>query len=97
MPFRKQNIMKRTNSGTCKTVTIYTDEVTGIKSEKLEDCNKTLPDKEIFKISNQIKAGVPLKEINTKIITPTAQEINKAIENTPIKKAEVKNAEPTNE
>ena len=90
MPWPKQKIQLNKSFGSSPRETYTEDKEKGICIPKTEDCNKKLPDAENFKIENQLKAGVTLNEVNTKIINNengiNIKEFSKAIEKTISKK-----------
>lgn len=67
MPFPKLNVRFRQSFGTCPREHVTEDE-NGNAIVTTVPCNKKLPDAENFEIQNQIKAGVNLQEVSTKII-----------------------------
>lgn len=69
MPFPKRHIKLITGYGTSPRSKYITDEETGIIQEVVQACNKTLPKPELFKIKNQIKAGITLNEVPTKVVS----------------------------
>ena len=75
MPFPKLNVRFRNAFGSCMRQTYIENKETGICIPTTEECNKKLPDSENFEIHNQMRAGVTLQDVNTKILN-TNQEIN---------------------
>lgn len=66
MPFPKLNVNFHRGFGTCQIRKVQEDEQGNIITT-MEDCNKKLPEAENFEIQNQLKAGLNLQEVNTKI------------------------------
>lgn len=83
MPFPKNNVQFKQSFGSCPIVTTIEDESTGVLTEVTKSCNEKLPDAENFEIANQLKAGVAIKEVNTKILsnqnTPNMKDLTEAI------------------
>lgn len=80
MPFPKLNIQTPQSKSYNKKIKTHTDEITGIVTESYVDANENLPNAEMFSISNQLKAGVDLKEVNTKIVSNNnINELNEVI------------------
>lgn len=83
MPFPKNNVQFRQSFGSCPIVTTIEDESTGVLTEIKKKCNEKLPDAENFEIANQIKAGVAIQEVKTKILssqnTPNMKDLTEAI------------------
>lgn len=69
MPFPKCKIRHVGSFGSCQRESSVTDEETGVVTTVMVDCNKPLPAAEMFEISNMMKAGVHLDEVNTKILS----------------------------
>lgn len=72
MPFPRCKVKFNMSFGSSPREVTVEDPSTGICTIKVEDCNKPLPDSRLFEIQNQIKAGVTLDEVNTKVINNTA-------------------------
>lgn len=93
MPFPKCKVKFNMSFGSCQREKSIEDPSTGICTTKMEDCNTKLPDSQFFEIQNQIKAGVTLDEVNTKIINNdggiNVPELESAIE-TAVKKTRKK-------
>ena len=100
MPFPKCKVHFIKSFGSSPREISITDEETGIETTKIEDCNKTLPPAEYFEINNQIKAGVTLNEVNTKIIQNNPvniPELDEAITNISKTKSKTTKNEVNNE
>lgn len=83
MPFPKCKVQFHKSFGSSPRETYQEDKEKGICIPITEDCNKKLPDAENFKIENQIKAGVTLNEVQTKILNKDGiniQELEKTME-----------------
>lgn len=83
MPFPKCKIKLNMSFGSSPRETYTEDKETGVCIPKTEECNKKLPDAENFKIENQLKAGVTLNEVNTKVLNGNGvniPELEQAIE-----------------
>lgn len=94
MPFPVNRIKINVNTGTSPKTKYVTDETTGIVQEITKNCNEKLPDRNMFAIKNQIKAGIDLKEVKTNVISNiSADTINEEIEtiNKKTKKTKKKN------
>lgn len=68
MPFPRLKVRHAGSFGSCQRESSVTDSETGIVTTVMVDCNKPLPAAEMFEISNMVKAGVHLDEVNTKIL-----------------------------
>lgn len=68
MPFPRLKVRFAHSFGSCPREVYKEDPTTGVVSVVMEPCNKKLPDSELFEIQNQIKAGVTLDEVNTKVL-----------------------------
>lgn len=89
MPFPKLKF--RIDASVCNVTTrsAKTDEVTGIVETKQESAIEELAPAEYWDIGNQVKAGMKLEEVNTKIVHETPintarryeEQVNKNIEN----------------
>lgn len=96
--FPKRKIKLISGGGTSPREKFITDETTGITTEIIEDCNKPLPSAEMFKIKNQIKAGINLQEVKTDVISNVnTQTINNEIETITKKRKTSKTNEVNNE
>lgn len=69
MPFPRLKIRHNGGFGSCSRESSVTDPETGVVSTVMVDCNKPLPDAEMFDVSNMVKAGVTLDEVNTRILS----------------------------
>jgi hypothetical protein len=97
MPFPKCKIHFNRSFGSCQRETSIEDPSTGVCTVKMVDCNTKLPDSKFFEIQNQIKAGVTLDEVNTKVINSgsiNVPEFESAIE-TAVKKTTKKQTQKT--
>lgn len=100
MPFPQCKIKLVTGFGTSRRIKYVTDEVTGISVPVVQDCNKPLPSPEMFKIKNQLAAGVTLNEVPTKVVSnvnPSVIEQEVADVAVKVRKSNKKNKEVTNE
>lgn len=68
MPFPRLKVRFNRSFGSVPREVYVEDPVNGVIQTVIEDCNKKLPDSELFEIQNQIKAGVTLDEVNTKVL-----------------------------
>lgn len=66
--FPKKNMRLSDVFGTTPHIASHVDDKTGIVVEEMVECNRKLPDAAMFKIANQIQAGVTLNEVSTQII-----------------------------
>lgn len=66
--FPKKNVRFANVFGTTPHVVSHVDDRTGIVVEEMVECNRKLPDAAMFKIANQMQAGVTLSEVSTQII-----------------------------
>lgn len=86
MPFPKLNIRFNKSFGSSPRETYIEDKNTGTCIPTTEECNKKLPSADKFEIQNQLKAGVTLNEVSTKILNTNTDinlpEFEKAIEKT---------------
>lgn len=67
--FPKNHIKLYTGAGTSPKTKFITDETTGIVREITKDCNEKLPDRQMFLLKNQLKAGINLEEVKTNVIS----------------------------
>lgn len=100
MPFPRCKVKLVTGYGTSQRTKYVTDEATGISVPVVQDCNKPLPSPEMFKIKNQIAAGVSLNEVPTKVVSnvdPAAIEAEVADVTAKVRKSNKKTKEVTDE
>lgn len=98
MPFPINRIKTSVNTGTSPKTKYITDETTGVVREITKDCNEKLPNRNMFAIKNQIKAGIDLKEVKTNVISNiSADSINEEIETINKKTRKTKKNEVKNE
>lgn len=88
MPFRTRQ--KLSLSASCEMFsredkTLETGEVSSAYSSTA----KEMPDPEMFRLSNQLAAGVNLEEVNSKVLSPKSLDLSKIL----TVKKEVKNNE----
>lgn len=92
MPFPNVKFCQCVSRGSSPRLRMDTDDESGIAVERFEPNNKPLPDKEFFMIGNMVKAGVTLKEVNTKILQDDSPDaVNKYVDEvfTPSKNSDV--------
>lgn len=82
MPFPKCKVRFHSSFGSCQREISTEDPVTHDVLVSRQDCNQSLPESELFDIQNQIKAGVTLNEVNTKVLGSgiDVQSLGEAIE-----------------
>ena len=98
MPFPKLKVCFNRGFGSCVREVSVVDQDTGVVTTTTAPCNTKLPDAELFEIQNQIKAGVTLDEVNTKILGSGIDTVSltEAVE-TVVKNSNKKSKEVNNE
>lgn len=95
MPFPKMKCCRPMFGGSSPRIKFTTDPNSGIVSESVVPNNIPLPDRMNHKIGNMIKAGVMLKEVNTRVVTNSSpDEVNKYVDD--VFKASVKSKDDSN-